>query len=256
VAARRKLLSSGSKTLPGQTGTRFSRATIEGILMSTKELLESIWESDPSEMFDWGKASSKIRDAHEAATSTAERVLCLEMHKKINDFMESQLKDKEVLKKFQKHRGHDYHFLLLKEVMIGKTDGDVDPARMAEITKREIAAGRMLANNEIHILATAQSEEQREKALITEIWDRIYEREPDRFRRAYEKQPLSRQDQEILDRVTADEKEKAEKLFQALDLGFWPIRWPREYVPRTEAGRATYAKYVETAAQNKPLSSS
>ena len=124
--------------------------------MSPEELLQSIKQRDMSGELDWGKMGEEIHNAHEMATSTAGLVLCLEMHKCLMDLAERQIKDVEAFRKF---RQHDYMFLLTKEVMIGRTDGNIDPVRVAEITKREIAAGRMSSSNEVHILATAQAEE-------------------------------------------------------------------------------------------------
>ncbi len=92
--------------------------------------------------------------------------------------------------------------------------------------------------------------EMREKAILFEIMARVYEREPERMERAQRKQPLSERDSEILEKVHQEEEQKAEKLFQALDLGLWPDKWPRGYVPQTDAARLTYAKYLKATQQH------
>jgi hypothetical protein len=55
-------------------------------------------------------------------------------------------------------RLRDYHTLLIVEAVVGRTDGLVDPIKMAEITGREVIAGRMIADDEVHKLALAGAE--------------------------------------------------------------------------------------------------
>jgi hypothetical protein len=120
------------------------------------ELLESVTTQAQSGALDWRKMRDQIHEAHEMARSTADRVLCLNLHKTVMDAVErQQLVEPHNLDEFRKARRQDYNLLLIKEVMIGRTDGNVDPVRMAEITRREVAAGRMAADDEMHEIAVA-----------------------------------------------------------------------------------------------------
>jgi hypothetical protein len=51
-----------------------------------------------------------------------------------------------------------YNLLLFREAMIGRTDGLIDPTVMARITAREVAAGRMTPDDEMHTLSVAGAE--------------------------------------------------------------------------------------------------
>ncbi|MDQ0319687.1 hypothetical protein QO002_001825 [Pararhizobium capsulatum DSM 1112] len=117
-------------------------------------LVERILARGQSGQIDWRQAREEIHDAHDLATNAAERVLCLGVHKAIMDAVERHgaVSDVEC---FRKTRRQDYNLLLIKEVMIGKTDGLIDPIALAEITGREVAAGRMPPDDEFHKLATA-----------------------------------------------------------------------------------------------------
>jgi hypothetical protein len=103
---------------------------------------------------DVNKWREEITRAHAAATTEAERVLCLQMFKALSDFIERQL-DPEALPEWQKMRSQYYNLLLIKEATIGRTDGNIPPDKLAAITRREIAAGRMSPDDDLHKLAVA-----------------------------------------------------------------------------------------------------
>ena len=54
-----------------------------------------------------------------------------------------------------KNRDQNYILLLIKEAMIGRPDGIAPPDKLADITRREVAAGRTSADDEFHKLAVA-----------------------------------------------------------------------------------------------------
>jgi hypothetical protein len=113
-----------------------------------------IKEAQSGNTLNWRRARKDIHEAHDAANTEAERVLCLRMHKAVMDAVERRgIIEKNNLAHFRKARQQDYNLLLAKEAMIGRTDGNVPPAKMAAITHREIAAGRMSPNDELHKLA-------------------------------------------------------------------------------------------------------
>ena len=116
--------------------------------------MEHLKERMQSGSFDWGELRKNIHAAHGNAVTTEDRVLCLGIHKAVMDLMEGQIAP-ENMQEFREARSEDYNLLLLKEVMVGKTDGLVDPVKMAEITRREVAAGRMTADEDLHALALA-----------------------------------------------------------------------------------------------------
>jgi hypothetical protein len=105
---------------------------------------------------DWRKVREEIVDAHGRATSIAERVLCLDLHKAIMDAVERQgVIAPEDLEKFRDVRRRDYLHLLVQESMIGLTDGHLNAQKIAEITRREVKAGRLAEDDELHELAEA-----------------------------------------------------------------------------------------------------
>jgi hypothetical protein len=52
-------------------------------------------------------------------------------------------------------RSQYYNLLLIKEATIGRTDGNIPPDKLAAITRREVAAGRMSPDDDLHKLAVA-----------------------------------------------------------------------------------------------------
>jgi hypothetical protein len=104
---------------------------------------------------DLRRVRDEIHQAHDEATTEQERVLCLALHKAVMDAAERNAIEPTDLVRFRKTRREDYNLLLIKEAVIGRTDGNVPPDRMASITRREVAAGRMSPEDELHKLAVA-----------------------------------------------------------------------------------------------------
>jgi hypothetical protein len=110
-----------------------------------------IREVEAGRPLDAGKWREEITRAHKAATTEAERVLCLGMFKLLADTVEARLRP-EALPDWRKVRSQYYNLLLIQEAIIGRTDGLIPPDKMAAITRREVAAGRMSPDDEMHKL--------------------------------------------------------------------------------------------------------
>jgi hypothetical protein len=103
---------------------------------------------------DWQHTRDDIYEAHDAAETEAERVACLRMYFVLMDEVERQgIVYQGKLEEFRELRRQYYTMLLIKEALIGVTDGLVRPDRMAAITRREVAAGRMAGDDETHRIA-------------------------------------------------------------------------------------------------------
>jgi hypothetical protein len=119
-----------------------------------RQLLARLTAETEAGTLDWRQAREDIFAAHAASESEAEREACLVMHKMVLDAVEQQIQPGD-LETFRNARQKDYHFLLAKEARIGRTDRIIEPAVIAAIARREIAAGRMSSANELHLLARA-----------------------------------------------------------------------------------------------------
>jgi len=104
---------------------------------------------------DWRRAREDIVAEHKNATTIVDRVLCLDMHKAVLNAAERNHIQPAELAKFRTLRQQDYNALLISEAMIGKTDGLIDPVVMKAITDREVAAGRMVENDDLRNLAAS-----------------------------------------------------------------------------------------------------
>jgi hypothetical protein len=125
-------------------------------MMKPTELAERLSrEAETGRSIDWRNAREEIHQAHDEATTEQQRVLCLAMHKAIMDAAERIAIEPDKLADFRKARLQDYNLLLIKEAMIGRTDGNVPPDKLAAITRREVAAQRMSPEDELHKLAVA-----------------------------------------------------------------------------------------------------
>jgi hypothetical protein len=111
------------------------------------------------QLFDWGQFRKEIIEEHKYATTETDRVTLLNLHKTLMDSVERQSKfPADDRAEFKKLRSQEYNLLLFREAMIGRTDGLIDPTVMARITAREVAAGRMTPDDEMHTLSVAGAE--------------------------------------------------------------------------------------------------
>ena len=125
--------------------------------MDTHQLAKNLIGQIERGQLDWVQARKDILFTHASATTEAARVACLNLHKSVLDAVERNptvLLDGE-LGEFRNVRKQEYNLLLIKESMIGRTDGIVDPSILRAITEREVVAGRMTSDNDLYELALA-----------------------------------------------------------------------------------------------------
>jgi hypothetical protein len=121
--------------------------------MSVLSLMERLGrEVEANRPINWRQLRDEIHMEHEAATTTTDRVALLGLYKSHMDWVERS-GDVTDIEGFRKARRQDTALLLVREAMIGATDGQVNPDKMLEITAREVAAGRMSRDDELHKLA-------------------------------------------------------------------------------------------------------
>ena len=105
---------------------------------------------------NWSRIRDEIHAEHDRATTTHDRETLLGVHKTIMDHVEQHTRPKD-LEAFKKFRREDYNLLLIKEGMIGNDTDNLSAHVMAAITNREVAAGRMSPDDELHKIAVAGS---------------------------------------------------------------------------------------------------
>jgi hypothetical protein len=124
--------------------------------MSVSELLQRLEAQPVGAPLEWRKIRNDIHEEHERATTTADRVALLDIHKALMDAVELGAGfTAEDMEKFKETRRKDYNLLLIREAMIGATDGNINPQKMGEITRREVEAARMAPDDKFHKLAVA-----------------------------------------------------------------------------------------------------
>jgi hypothetical protein len=105
---------------------------------------------------DWTRKREELRAEHRLATTTHDRETLLAAYKTLMDRVEKHIRPED-LEEFKELRRQDYSLLLFREGMIGNDTDILDTHVMAAITSREVAAGRMSPDNELHKLAVAGS---------------------------------------------------------------------------------------------------
>ena len=124
------------------------------ISKSTRDLINSLKrDAEVNGTVDWRHARDEIHSRFDSYASQEERVLLLEVFKAIMDAMERTLTDEDDFAKFRETRRQDYNLLLIKECLVGE---DVSVEALAHVTKREVEAGRMPADDEMRSLAITQ----------------------------------------------------------------------------------------------------
>jgi hypothetical protein len=123
--------------------------------MTVRDLFERLEaQAATSGPMDLLRIRKDIHAEHERATTTADREALLAIHKTVMDAAERQIRAED-LADFRKVRSQDYCLLLIKEAIIGDNSGNINPLRIAAITRRAVEAGRMAADDELHKLAVA-----------------------------------------------------------------------------------------------------
>ena len=91
-----------------------------------------------------------IHTRYVTATTDKERGRQLDAHRALNQEMEAQL-DEDDRKLWRENAMQDYRLLLISEAV--DAQGNVSPAYLLSVTRREVAAGRMDPRDELHQLA-------------------------------------------------------------------------------------------------------
>lgn len=103
------------------------------------------------------------------ATTDEERGDILAIHKTVMDQVERHIGPADIAA-FRKARTEDYNLLLISESVVGE---NVSPQLLERATRREVAAGRMSANNDLRQLAVAGDTILTPAPRATSIWDRV-----------------------------------------------------------------------------------
>jgi len=98
---------------------------------------------------------NQIIKEQKVATTPEERIALLRLHMAVMDSVERNGGVTNI-KEFRKARHQEFALLLISEAMIGATDGNIDPDKLLAVTAREVAAGRLSADDELHKLALAR----------------------------------------------------------------------------------------------------
>ena len=125
--------------------------------MGARDLADELLSaSTAGTSFDVPKIRQRIHAEFDKPVNETERELLLAIHKSVMDAFERQTRQED-LTALQKVRRQDYNLLLIKEAKIGDhpDDGHISPQKLAKITTREVAAGRMSPDDEFHKLAVA-----------------------------------------------------------------------------------------------------
>jgi hypothetical protein len=117
---------------------------------------------------DWCSARAELFKDFDRATTASEREFCLGLHKSLMDAVEQTI-DPGHMDEFRKTRAQDYRLLLIKEAVLGRDDGIIEPAKMAAITRRDVNAGRLSATDELHRLAAASDAPRKAKGIIAKM---------------------------------------------------------------------------------------
>jgi hypothetical protein len=118
--------------------------------MSASDILARLKALPVGEPINWTKIREEISDNYDGADS-AERATLLQIFKVVMDTVEKNLTGAD-LETFRSARRQDYNRLLVSECLI---DGNVSSAALAIVTSREVKAGRMSPDDELHRLAIA-----------------------------------------------------------------------------------------------------
>jgi hypothetical protein len=121
--------------------------------MSAKELLDRFMALTTGDQIDWHEMRKEVLAEHEKASDERDRVLCLNLHRALMNFVERSAIEPQELEEFRKVRDHDYIGLLLREATIGETEDNLDPSKVLAVTTRDVRDGRMNENYELHRLA-------------------------------------------------------------------------------------------------------
>jgi hypothetical protein len=108
-----------------------------------KDVRSAISSREP---MNWPEFREAIHDAYGLAKSTDERVELLQLYKQLMDYVAGTQIAPSDLPQFNETRTKDYRLLLVQE---GRVGDNACVETLDEITRREIAAGRMAPDDEL-----------------------------------------------------------------------------------------------------------
>jgi hypothetical protein len=98
---------------------------------------------------DWLELRDRLFEEHARAATSADKSDCIAAWSSLMDAVEKQASPAE-LAKLEEARRKDYNVFVVNESLV---DGQVEPAKLGEVTLREVTAGRMAVNHRLRILA-------------------------------------------------------------------------------------------------------
>jgi hypothetical protein len=121
-------------------------------LSPLNDYMDEIGDSPAALLTHWKKIRELIVQEHQHVAKDPEQKACiLRMRHALMDLVENNEVAPEDLEKFRKARRDEYNMLLISEAL--RPDGLVEPDSLLAVTQREVAAGRMHADDELHRLA-------------------------------------------------------------------------------------------------------
>jgi hypothetical protein len=114
--------------------------------MSDQQLLDFLPENPGAVVTNWREIRQKLHEASDHAATQEQRVAILAAYKAVMDIAENAAVHADDLETFRKARRQDYNLLVVKECMVGD---NVCTDTAYAVTRREIAAGRMGADDEL-----------------------------------------------------------------------------------------------------------
>lgn len=106
-------------------------------------------DASRAQTVDWLELRDRLFDEHGQATSSLDKGDCIAAFKALMDAVERQAPAAD-LAKIREARRRDYNLFVINESMV---DGQVEPPKLAEVTAREVTAGRMAPNHRLRVLA-------------------------------------------------------------------------------------------------------
>ena len=119
--------------------------------MSARDLLQRLQNQPLGTALDWKALREEIHDEFERATSGEDRAILLAIFQTVMDLAKRNGDiAPENLHLFRDARQGDYNLLIVRECLVGE---NVSVELLDEVTKREVAAGRMASDHPLRTQA-------------------------------------------------------------------------------------------------------
>jgi hypothetical protein len=114
-----------------------------------ERLAKLLTEVRAAQSADWVAVRDRLFELHRELPTFEDKGDCLAAFKQLMDAVEQQASITDRVR-LREARRKDYHLFVVNESMI---DGQVEPAKLDQVTLREVRAGRMAVNHRLRILA-------------------------------------------------------------------------------------------------------